>query len=115
MDNLVRKSVKLTVLLVLAAVIVLIFTRQWRFASGILVSSVWSATNFLLLIKILEIALLYKKRENLALILLIKFPLLYLIGFLILASKLFPVYSLFAGSGSILLATGVISVWPKRI
>jgi len=115
MDNLLRKSVKLTVILVLIIALALILAHQWKFAFGLLAGSILSIINFLLLIKILEIAILHKSRERLPLILLIKFPFLYLIGFLILSSKLFPVYSLIAGLGTFLLAAGVISVWPKRI
>ncbi len=115
MDDSFKKPVKLAVILVLVVAIGFTLMRQWRFALGLLVSVAWSVTNFLLLINILKIAMLHKSKEKLSLILLIKFPLLYLIGFLILTSKFFPVLSLLLGVGSILLAVGVINVWPKHI
>jgi len=115
MDVLLKKSLTLTVILVLAIAVALTLVHKWRFACGFLVSAAWSITNFLLLIKILEIATLHKSRGKFSLILLIKFPLLYLIGFLILTAKFFPVFSLLAGLGSILLVIGVIGIWPRRI
>ncbi len=114
MEDLLRKSIKLTVILVLAIAAALAIMHQVRFALGLLVSASWSIINFALLIKILEIAMLHKPRNKLFLILMIKFPLLYLIGFLILASKFFPAYSLLAGLGSILFMVGVIAVCPKH-
>jgi hypothetical protein len=114
MDIILKKSVRLTIALVLIIAVVLAFMRQWRFNAGFLVSAAWSITNFLVLIKILEIALLRKSREKLFLILAIKYPLLYLIGFLILTSKLFPVNSLLLGLGSMLIVVGAMGIWPKH-
>ncbi len=114
MEDLLKKSVRLDVILVFVIAAALTVGHKFRFASGILISAAWSITNFILLMKILEIALLHKSRKKLSLILVAKFPVLYLIGFWILSSKLFPVYSLLAGLGSILLAVGVVGIWPKH-
>jgi hypothetical protein len=87
---------------------------QLRFISGVLAGAGWGALNFLLLIKLFRIALLKQPKTKLPLFLLIKFPILYLIGFLLLVCKWFPVYSLLLGFGLVLLVTGVINLWPKR-
>jgi len=114
MNDTLKKSIKLTVILVLVTALVLALTEKSRFALGLVVSSAWSIINFVLLIKILEIAILHRNKEKLAFILLIKFPFLYLIGFFILTSKFFPAYSLLLGLGSILLIIGGNAIWPKH-
>jgi uncharacterized membrane protein len=114
MDIVLKKSVRLTVLLVLIIAVVLAFMRQGKFALGFLVSAAWAITNFLLLMKILDIALLRRSREKLFLMLAIKFPLLYLTGFLIITCKFFPVNSLLLGLGSMLFLVGAMGVWPKH-
>ncbi|MDD4894365.1 MAG: hypothetical protein PHW54_03525 [Candidatus Omnitrophica bacterium] len=114
MSDTLKKSIKLTILLFLAAALVLLLMDKPRFALGLVVSSAWSIINFVLLIKILEIAILHRNKEKLTLILLVKFPLLYLAGFFILTSKFFPAYSLVLGLGSILLIAGGNAIWPKH-
>ncbi len=115
MSDTLKKSIKLTIMIVLAAAMVLALMHRFNFALGLAAGSAWSIINFVLLIKILEIAILHRDKEKLTLILLIKFPLLYLVGFFILTSKFFPAYSLLLGLGSILLIIGGNAVWPKRI
>jgi hypothetical protein len=114
MDIVLKKSIRFTVFLVLVIAIVLAFIGQLRFAFGFLISAAWSIGNFLLLIKILEIALLRRGRDKLLLLLAVKYPLLYLIGFLIIIFKFFPVNSLLLGLGSMLIVIGAMGIWPKR-
>jgi len=78
------------------------------------VGAAWSALNFLLIINLLKIAVLQKSNAKLTLILLIKFPLLYLFGYLILTKKLFSVSSLLCGLGSALLVLGAVNLWPRH-
>ena len=73
---------------------------------GFLTGAAWSAANFLLIIAILKIALLLKDKRRLSLLLLVKFPLLYTLGFFILHSRFFPVYSVLAGAPLIFIVIG---------
>jgi len=86
---------------------------SWRFVLGFLIGAAWSATNLFFLIKLLKIAVLRGSKVKLSLILLVKFPVLYLIGLLILISRFFPTLSLLAGLAFSLLAAGLINIWPK--
>jgi len=74
---------------------------------GILTGAAWGAINFILIINILKISVLKKDKAKIALLLLIKFPVLYLVGFLLLISGIFPVMSLLIGVGVILLIIGL--------
>lgn len=114
MDDLLRRSVRLTIILIAIICVILAGMRQWRFAAGLLVAACWSITNFFLIIKLLKIAVLQQSKAKLSAILLVKFPVLYSIGFFILTSKFFPVSSLLAGLVSVLLVMGAINIWPKR-
>jgi hypothetical protein len=87
-------------------------TIKW--IGGFLVSAAWSGVNYLLTIQILKISMLEKPKKNLGAMLLIKFPVLYLLGFLILATRFFPIYSLLTGLVSILFIMGMSRLWPKR-
>ena len=88
--------------------------EELRFISGVLAGAGWGALNFYLIIRLFKIALLKQPKTKLPLLLLIKFPLLYIIGFILLVCKWFPVYSLLLGFGLCLVATGAINLWPKR-
>lgn len=83
--------------------------------AGLLVAVVWSIANFLFLVTLLKIAVLRKSRAKLIMLLLVKFPLLYALGFLILTSKVFPVASLLAGLLSGFLAVVIFRLCRKRI
>jgi len=83
------------------------------YGAGILVGASWLMANFLFTLNLLEIAILKRPKQKLLLLLLIKFPVLYLLGFLILALKIFPAVSLLLGMSSILLVLGVLNIWSK--
>ncbi|MDO8662142.1 MAG: hypothetical protein Q7K98_02825 [Candidatus Omnitrophota bacterium] len=114
MPEALRKSIKINIVLVLIAALVFTLMRKISFSSGLLVSAAWSTVNFYLTLNLFEIAALRKSKKKLLLLLLIKFPVLYLLGFLILIVKFFPITSLLAGMSSILLVLGVSTIWPKR-
>jgi hypothetical protein len=85
---------------------------MWMLA--FLIGAAWSAINFLLIFAILRISILEEPKTKLGAILLIKFPVLYLAGFLILSSGLFPISGIMAGLTSVLLLVGAVKLWPKR-
>lgn len=85
-----------------------------RFIIGLFLGAGWTLANYFLTLKVLKIAILKQSKAQLSLLLLVKFPVLYLLGFLILIVRLFPIISLLLGSGLALLAAGVINLWPKR-
>lgn len=114
MQGLIKKSMKLNILLALMAAFSFALMRKFSFSAGLLVSAAWSMVNFYLTLNLFEIAALHKSKQRLLLLLLIKFPVLYLLGFLILISRFFPITSLLLGMSSILLVLGVATIWPKR-
>jgi len=89
--------------------------EKFQFTAGVLIGAAWAFVNFLLFIDILKIAILKKSKEKLFLVLMLKFPVLYLAGFLILISGCFPVWSLLSGFTIVLFYKGVISIWPKSM
>lgn len=85
-----------------------------RWLSGFLVGLLWSAANFALTKGLLKMAVLKQEKSKLALFLLIKFPVLYLAGALILISRKFPVSSLLAGLTPIFIIILVLKLWKKN-
>jgi len=113
MDDILRRAVNSTALAAAAASVALIAANRLSWATGLLVSTAWSIINFVLLMNIFGIATLRKPKKALIAVLLIKFPALYLIGYLILASKLFPLSSILTGLAALIIL-GVMTIWPKR-
>lgn len=93
---------------------VLLLRRDVGWASGLMIGVIWSVMNFSLTLSLFEIALLKKDPKRMTMALMIKFPVLYIAGFFILRSGLFPVMSILAGIGLALFVIGVVTVWPKR-
>ena len=83
-------------------------------AAGLTMAAIWSVVNFSLVVRILKIAILREPKTNLRRILMIKFPVLYLAGFWILNSRIFPTASILTGMGLALVLVGVVTVWPKQ-
>lgn len=75
--------------------------------------AVWSAANVYLTRHIIKIALLQGDKKRLALMLLVKFPVLYVGGFFILISGFFPLSSILLGLPVIFLVMGTVKIWPK--
>jgi len=113
MDDALKRTINLIALAVAAASVALIAADRLSWATGLLIATAWSVINFLLLINIFGIALLQRSRKALLAALLIKFPVLYLIGYLVLVSRLFPLSSILAGL-STLIILGAVTIWPKR-
>ena len=85
-----------------------------RWIAGFLTGAAWSIINFLVIMNILKVALLKKDKAKLFVMLLVKFPVLYLLGFLILTCGIFPVSSLLLGGFLVLVAIGVIRLCQRR-
>lgn len=91
-----------------------IVRKELTWASGLMVGVIWSVANFTLTMNLFEIVLLQKDRKRITRMLLIKFPVLYLAGYLILTSKLFAIGGILTGIGITLLIIGAVTAWPKR-
>jgi hypothetical protein len=81
--------------------------------AGFLIAGLWSAGNFLLTLSLLRIALLKQDKARLKVFLLLKFPLFYLAGAVILFLRLFPVSGLLAGLLAGPAAVVIFKRWKK--
>ena len=97
---------------VISAALFLMRSRGW--AAGLLLGSSWSVANLLLTVNLLKMSVLKKPAANLTALLLVKFPVLYLAGFLIISSRLFPIESILAGIVTMPIAMGISKLWPSR-
>ncbi|MBP7055917.1 MAG: hypothetical protein KBB52_03605 [Candidatus Omnitrophica bacterium] len=82
-------------------------------AVGFLVSSAWSIVNLSLTFGLLDMAMLKRPKEKVWLYLFIKFPVLYLLGFAMLAARLFPLASIVWGLIVTIIIIGAVKLWPK--
>jgi hypothetical protein len=111
----ITKTVAMAAVISTTAVSVcLVAMGHGRWAAGVWVAVIWSVVNFSLVLRILEASILKDTKTNIGRILLVKFPVLYLAGFWILNTRVFPPISLAAGMGITVLIIGVVNVWPKR-
>lgn len=113
MDEALKRAINSIALTVAIASVALIAADRLSWATGLLISTAWSIINFLLLTNIFGISMLQKPRKALLAALLIKFPVLYLMGYMILASKLFPLSSILTGLITLIIL-GVVTIWPKQ-
>ncbi len=114
MQERLNRPINISVTLVFVLALALALMKHLAYAAGILIGATWLMANFLFTFNLLEIAILKKPKQKLLLLLLIKFPVLYLLGFLILSLKLFPFSSLFLGMTIVILVLGVTSIWPHK-
>ena len=105
-----KRPINISVALVFGLAVVFLALRKFSYSAGILVGAGWLMANFLLTISLLEIAILKRSAPRVLLLLLVKFPVLYLLGFLVVSLKLFPVLSLFLGMSLIILVLGVSGI-----
>jgi ABC-type multidrug transport system permease subunit len=87
--------------------------KKISWAGGFFIGANWSTLNFLFTLNILKVALLKKDRTKMSLMLLVKFPILYLLGFIILVSGIFPISSLLLGVGLIFVVIGVNKLYLR--
>lgn len=92
----------------------LISRNEISWAAGLAISVLWSMLNFTLTVGLLETAILKRSGAKLTAILMVKFPVLYLAGFMILTRGWFPAMSLMAGISLAIMTIGAVYLWPKR-
>ena len=114
MNDIAKKTMRFSFFSAAAIALFTIARGHFGWAAGLLVSTFWSVINFSMIMGLLEIAILKNSPSRLSAILFVKFPVLYLAGYFILTSKLFPVMSIFAGVTMTLAVIGIVNVWPKR-
>ncbi|MDD5427762.1 MAG: hypothetical protein PHI58_00810 [Candidatus Omnitrophica bacterium] len=88
--------------------------NTFRWVLGFGIGAAWSCANLYFTTNILKISVLKKERAKLTALLLLKFPVLYLAGLLILLSKVFPVASLLTGLTIVIIIAGIRRLWPKQ-
>lgn len=108
MEETLKKSLKLTAVLVLTACVILILCGRPLWAAGFLIGNIWSVANLLFTAGFFKAAFSKKNKTKLVLILMVKFPVLYLTGFLLLVSRVFPVSSLLSGLIPFVAITSII-------
>ena len=84
-----------------------------RCVLGFIVGAAWATANLLFTINILKISILKKDPRKLSALILLKFPVLYLLGFLILSSKAFPIMSILTGLIAATVTIGIFKLWPR--
>ena len=114
MDEFLNKSLRFTASLVLWICLVLVIMDKWLWAGGFLIGTIWSMADMVLTFKLLRIAILKENKQQLFAVILLKFPLLYLAGFLIVMWRIFPVWSLLAGLLPIFPVMGAVRLWNKK-
>ena len=114
MNDIAKKTMRFSFFSAATIALVSIARGHPGWAAGILVATFWSVINFSMITGLLEIALLKNSPSRISAILFVKFPVLYLAGYFILTSKLFPVMSILAGVTLTLIAIGMVNIWPKH-
>lgn len=99
-NNFIQKAINMTGLLALLVCVAIIYNGEWLKGIGFLLGAIWGCANLYFLKKVLQF-LLIKQGLKLYIGLAIKFPLLYLVGWLSL--KFFPPFSLMAGFSLVLI------------
>ncbi|MBU1726616.1 MAG: hypothetical protein KJ880_03195 [Candidatus Omnitrophica bacterium] len=114
MEEAIKRSVGITVVLVVlvASAIFAFGLSSWAF--GFLIGASWSIINLLVTVSLFKMAVLKKSKKDILVHLMIKFPLLYLTGGLVLMSGLFPAVSLLTGMLPIFAVTGIIMLCSKN-
>lgn len=90
-----------------------LFAGHWKSSLGVMTGFFWLFLNTFFLLQLVQMSLTpkVKSKDKIFVITVLKFPVLYLIGFFILQSRFFPVISILAGL-SIFLAVFLISwIW----
>lgn len=95
----ITRIIKTTAIVSLVASLCISYYFDWRFGLGFLIGSTWSLVNFFFLRSLIkEVVSPDEARKTLtAMLALLKFPLLYVAGYFIVASQAFSVYSLLSG------------------
>ena len=113
MQEFLRRSVKATIILIIIVAIALIGWGKLSWAGGFIVAGAWSVINLLLTVKLLKIAMFKQSKAGLRVFLMLKFPLLYLVGIGILISRVFPVESLLIGLLPLFIVMGIVKLCDR--
>jgi len=109
------RTVKFSIYIIMTGALALLLSHRTMWAFGLLIGATWSMANLLFTINILKISVLQKDPARLSALILLKFPALYIIGFFIISSKIFPAASLLTGLTAVLLIAGITELWLKRV
>lgn len=103
----ITRIIRTTAILALLAAMAIAVYYDWEFAVGLLIGSAWGLANlYMFKLLVTEAISPEKTRTNLIVILmLIKFPLLYVGGYLLIDWGYFSIYSLLAGFSLMFLVT----------
>jgi hypothetical protein len=110
----IARSVKISAFVVTVGAIALLATGRMMWALGMVIGAAWSAANLIFTVSIMKISVLKKDPARLTALILVKFPVLYLIGFMILNSRAFPVAGLLTGLTIVLATVGIFKLWLKQ-
>ena len=112
----ITRIIKTTAILALVAALATSVYFDWVFALGLLIGSVWGLVNLYFLKKIITEAISpgETRTGSVVLLILVKFPLLYIGGYFIVAWNFFPVYSLLAGF-SLMFVVMVLKILGRMI
>ncbi len=113
MDDSIKKLTYLTLLVAVVISMGFSLMGQQLWAGGFLFGVCWSLVNFLLTIQLLKVAILQYPKEKMRMLLLLKFPLLYLLVFLVLIYKVFPVSGVLIGLLPVLIMNGIYKLCQK--
>lgn len=113
--NFLKHTIVVTACLSVGIALIASLCLSVRWAAGFTVGAFWSLLNFALTIKIVDAVMNKKARKRLYVALFFKFPVLYLFGFYLIASKTFSLSSLLSGVPVVFCALTLINLWQKRI
>jgi hypothetical protein len=90
-----------------------LFLKDWLWSMGILTGSLWVFLNSFFLYQLLEMGIHPKahQKQRILVFSILKFPVLYVIGFFILSARFFPVYALLLGLTLYFVGLGI--VWMR--
>ena len=112
----ITRIIKTTAVVSLVVALCLSYYFDWKMGLGFLTGAAWSLVNLIFLKSLIkEVVSPNEARKTIAAVLaLLKFPLLYVAGYFVVASEFFTVYSLLAGF-SLLFAVIVLKVLGRLI
>jgi len=98
-NSLFKKLTVNSAVLTLAGAVFFFGRGLWLFGLGILVSAAWIYLNSYFLFRLVQIGFEPRVRmsDKILLFSILKFPVLYVAGFFILKTRVFPVYSILTG------------------
>jgi hypothetical protein len=95
----ITRIIKTTAIVSLVASLCISYYFDWHFGLGFLIGSTWSLINLFFIRSLIKEVLSPEgvRKTMLAVLALLKFPLLYVAGYYLVKSEVFPIYSLMAG------------------